>query len=59
MPFGMGPAGRVCVSPYAFPYAGLPYTVRPWWSGWRGGWGRGRGRGFGWQWLASYRYPWW
>ena len=59
MPFGIGPAGRVYRFPYAYPYTGFTYSVRPWWSGWRGGWGRGRGRGFGWQRLAHYRYAWW
>jgi len=62
MPFGMGPPGWAYASPYAYPYAGAPYPMWPWWGGWRGGWGRGwgrgRGRGFGWGWFAPYWYPW-
>jgi len=46
MPFGLGPAGSAYVAPYAYPYAGLPYPVWPWWGGWRCGWGRGRGWGW-------------
>jgi len=55
MPFGMGPAGWAYASPYAYPYAGIPYPAWPWWGGWRRGWGRGRG----WRWFAPYWYPWW